>query len=220
MWLVIGWSGVGLLVAASVAQRDVPTASLYLDPAATSSARVWTGFFTELGLMLWVVAATAAAFLWAANSRGPAGDRSEARLGMSAALLTAMLWLDDQFAVRNWLLPRVLGAPDSAGKVIYLTLGVAWVSWNWRAILRADTTIVAAAALGLGFSEAVDLALAEQYTSGRTILEEAPKLLGIVAWALFFLLRLSQTLCRTVEHAPAPPPEQVAQRGTGPRVRP
>jgi len=37
MWLVIGWSGVGLLVAASVAQRDVPTASLYLDPAATSS---------------------------------------------------------------------------------------------------------------------------------------------------------------------------------------
>lgn len=192
-WLAALWTFVGLLVAASVVQHEVPTASLYLDPAATSSARVWTGFFTELGLMFWVVAATAAAFVWAACSRS-GQHRSEARLGMTAAALTTLLWLDDQFAMRNWVIPHVLGAPESAGEVIYLVLGTAWVTVNWRAIVRADRIVAAAAAAGLGFSEAVDVALSEQYTTSRTLLEEVPKLFGIVAWALFFILRFSRTL--------------------------
>lgn len=201
-WLVLLWSFLGLLVVASVVQSRVPTASLFLDPAATSSARVWSGFFTELGLMAWAVAATAAAGLWAVCWYSGA-DRSWAHLGFTASVLTALLWLDDQFAMRNWVIPHVLGAPDSSGLVIYLALVVGWVTWNWRAITSADSAVLGLAALGLGFSEAIDVALVEQFTTARTLLEEVPKLLGIVAWALFFVLRFSRGLRRVVQRPTA-----------------
>lgn len=199
-YLLALWAGIGILVVTSVVQRRVPTVSLYLDPAATSSARVWTGFFTELGLMLWAVAATAAGFLWAVCARG-GWDRSGARLGGSAAGFTALLWLDDQFAVRNWALPHVLGAPESAGDVIYLSLGVAWVALNWRTIVVSDRLIVMAAGLGLGSSELVNFGIKEQFTTTGTLLEEVPKLLGIAAWALFFVMRFRRELDGVMQRA-------------------
>lgn len=197
-WLVILWSLIGLLVVASIVQHRVPTASLYLDPAATSSARVWSGFFTELGLMAWAVAGTAAACSWAVCWYSGV-DRSWALLGFTAAILTALLWLDDRFAMRNWVIPQVLGAPQSAGMVIYLVLVLAWVAWNWRAIASADAAVLTLAGLGLGFSEVIDVALGDEFTTSRTLLEEIPKLLGIVAWALFFVLLFGRGLSRAVQ---------------------
>lgn len=202
-WLVVLWSLIGLLVVASVVQHRVPTASLFLDPAATSSARVWSGFFTELGLMAWAVAATAAACSWAVCWYSGM-DPGRARLGFTAAILTALLWLDDQFAMRNWVIPHVIGAPESAGMFIYLVLVLAWVTWNWREIASADAAVLTLAGLGLGFSEVVDVALGGDFTTFRTLLEEVPKLFGIVAWALFFVLLFGRGLSRTVQRRPLP----------------
>lgn len=209
-WLWLLWAAATLLVVASVVQRRTPTAALFLDPAATSSARAWSGFVSELGIMAWVVAATAAACAGFVCSRSRL-DGGWARLGLSATVLSAVLAFDDQFLLHSVLVPQLTGIPANACLLAYLGLGAGWVWWNRRAIVRADTGVLIAALLAFGVSQVVDFLLPERSTTGRTLLEEVPKFFGILAWALFFVLLFGRSLGRLADVA-------LAQRGGG-RVR-
>lgn len=186
-WLGALWAAAGLLIVGALLQRHVPPASLFLDPATTSSARPSSGLVSELGIMAWVVAATAAACAGYVNLRSGI-DRGWARLGLSAAPFTAWLCLDDQFLVHSSLVPRLTSVPANACLVAYLALAVAWLLYNRDAIVRADAPVMVAAAGAMGFSEVIDLALAERFSTNRTVVEEGPKFLAILAWALFFVL--------------------------------
>ena len=48
-WLALLWTAAAVLVFAALVQRRVPAASLFLDPATTTSARAWSGLVSELG---------------------------------------------------------------------------------------------------------------------------------------------------------------------------
>ncbi len=181
--LVIVWAaGLAVLVAA-IGQDVVEREALLLDPVTVGGLPWYTGLVSQLGVVCWAVAATVAGC--GGFVAGLVGRRGAAVFLASGSALGALLLVDDLFQLHAVLLPRWLGVPKLGVVAVYGVLAVVWVVANRAELLRTRLHLFAASALAFAGSIAADVLGDGSGTS--LVVEDGGKLLGILAWAAFFI---------------------------------
>jgi hypothetical protein len=197
--LLFVWTATASLLWASAAQDEVPTERLFLDPATLSGQPWYTGLLHEIGILGWAVAATAAAAgAWVAALTDRRG--SVWFLG-SGSVLTLILLGDEMTGFHSGIGPR-LGFPKLMIIAGLLVVTAVWLLGNWRQIRRTRWLTLAVSLVALASSVALDYERRD--TSLHVFFEDAPKLLGIVGWATYFVFAtadITQSVVRS--HEPA-----------------
>jgi hypothetical protein len=193
--LLLIWTITMVLLYASAAQDKVPTERLFLDPATLANQPLYTGLLREMGILGWTVAVTAA--LGGAWIASLSGRRSAVWFLASGAVLTLILLGDDVTGFHSDVGPR-LGIPKLVTIGGFLVLSVAWFLANLREILRTRWLTLLAALGALAVSVALDYESRE--FEFNVFFEDAPKLLGIVGWATYFVFTAVDVTRSTIRH--------------------
>ncbi|MEO1063433.1 MAG: hypothetical protein AAFZ07_18620 [Actinomycetota bacterium] len=181
--LVIVWAGGLGVLAAAIGQDVVEREELLLDPVTVGGLPWYTGLVSQLGVVCWAIAATVAGcggFVAALVDR-----RGAAHFLSSGAALGVLLLLDDLFQLHAVLLPRWLGVSKHAIVAGYGAVAVTWIVANRAELLRTRLHLLAASALVFAASVGADVV-----GTGRgtwLVVEDGGKLLGILAWAAYFI---------------------------------
>lgn len=149
---------------------------------------LYAGWLSDLGVLLWWSAASAAALAAlcapaADGTRGPSGERA---CLLAGAAITAWLALDDAWLLHERVLPR-LGLEQRPLYALYALLVLGWLL-RWRRVLLRLRPLRLGLALALfAVSVALD-ALPEAlrpFGDAHVLVEDGAKWLGIVAWSLW-----------------------------------
>ncbi|TYP85257.1 hypothetical protein BD830_101216 [Maritimibacter alkaliphilus HTCC2654] len=163
----------------------------FQDPivAAQSSGECCSAYFgvmSNIGVIYWIVGATAAACAAIVLRASGAPSRTVAFM-TSAGLLTAALGLDDLLLLHERILPK-LGIPQKAILLAYALAGVAYVAAFFRDIRSRDFSVLCLGILALVVSLGIDVVFSEQ-TDQMKIAEDIAKFFGIAGWTGFHWLR-------------------------------
>ncbi len=181
--LVIVWAaGLGVLSAA-IGQDVVEQEALLLDPVTVGGLPWYTGLVSQLGVVCWAVAATVAAC--GGFVAGLVGRRGAAAFLASGSGLGALLLVDDLFQLHAVLLPRWLGVSKLAVVAGYGLLAVAWIALNRAELLRTRLHLFGAS--GSAFAASIGADVIGDGSGTWLVVEDGGKLLGILAWAAFFI---------------------------------
>lgn len=158
------------------------------DPAAITDAFWFVGLQSNLGVMLWIAAASCC-LLGAALLRGVPGARRSARFLLASGLFSLWLGLDDGFMLHDEVLPNWQGIPEIALYALYLALMGAYLVYFRGTIFRTKYPLLVAAGVGMGASLVID-----QFFNSH-FFEDGTKFYGIVFWAAY-LFDATLTLVR------------------------
>ena len=187
--LVAVWTLGLIALAAALGQGVIRHETLLLDPVATGGLPWYTGLISQLGAVVWCIAACAAAF-------GAAVSHLEGRVGAFWFLLGAtgvgtLMLVDDLFLLHSNVLPRLLGMSKTMVLATYALLILLWLARSLSEIARTRVHLLVATGGALGMSVVADqLGLA-------LWMEDGPKMLGILAWATY-LTTTSWDITRSV----------------------
>lgn len=199
--LLVVWT-VGLLaLVGALGQGVIRHETLLLDPVATGGLPWYTGLISQLGAVVWCIAACAAAFGAAVSRLG--GRAGAFRFLLGAAAVGSLMLVDDMFLLHSNALPRLLGTSKTVVLAAYAVLILLWVGLSLGEIARTRVHLLLATGGALGLSVVADrLGLA-------LWMEDGPKLLGILAWATY-LTTTSWDITRSVVIAARTSPVEVA----------
>lgn len=196
--LLFVWVATASLLWGSAVQDEVPTERLFLDPATLTGQPWYTGLLHEIGILAWTVAATAAAAgAWISWLTGRAG--SMWFLG-SGSMLTLVLLGDEVTGFHAGIGPR-LGFPKLVVIAALVLCTAAWLVANVREIRRTRWLTLAVSLGALAASVVLDYERRD--SSLNVFFEDAPKLLGIVGWATYFIFAttdITQSVVRNHGH--------------------
>lgn len=178
------WAAGAVVVAGAGLQRWVPARELFLDASYVAGAPWYTGVLSDVGILASTVAATAAAAgSWVAARTGRVGA---ARFLAAGAVVTVVLLANDLLQLHGAVLLG-LGVPQTVGKGAVAAPALAWLLVFRTDIARSRWLFLVAAVTGLGISAAVDEIWALE-TNRAILVEDGAKLLGLLAWAQYFVL--------------------------------
>ena len=178
-----------LLMLGIALQDRISLGDLTRDPVSIARIPVYSGFISNLGIILWVTAIVICLFtaflVYSAD-----GYTKTVQFLLAASLLTTVLMVDDLFLLHEIALPR-LGISE---KLLYLIYGglLAFGIINFREILLKSDYLFALVALGFfGLSLSVDflqeyISQFSRYQNLRYLFEDSGKFLGIIGWMLYF----------------------------------
>lgn len=180
--LVAVWAGALVAVAFARLQQAADVEALFLDAAYLTGSPWYTGLFTNVAILAWTVAATAAAGgAWVAHRIGRA---SVVPFLASSAAVTAWLLADDLLQFHADLLPA-LGLTPTVAKAAIVAPVPLWLIGNHREILRTRWFLLSAALAAFFTSLVVEAGSVE--STMALVLEDTAKLLGVLAWAHYFV---------------------------------
>lgn len=218
---------VPLLVLALVlgSQQTIPVAVLLDDVTAAANVPFYTGILSNLGIVLWVGTSAVCLFTGFVWQTVHVDHRVSFYL-KSAGLLTLFLALDDLLLLHDELLEDYLGIPEPLSFAVYIGLIMLFIIHFRTLIHQSDYLLLLIAFAFFGVSIFVDnvqqllptvygtvretAGLAGSADSGtlqqasgamsnfRYLLEDGSKLLGIVAWALYFVRYCGQHLAQVL----------------------
>lgn len=179
-------AAVGLLIAILIVrlQTDIHFSYFTRDPSAIAGERAYIGLVSNLGILLWSAAAAMCFFGFTVLRRRNANERELSSYLLLSGLFTSLLLLDDLFLFHESI-GRSLGVSDSLVLVAYGIVGSLYLIRFAHVVLGTEFLPLLLALGFLGMSAIVD-AIPANYT-GQPLLEEGPKLLGIVSWAVYFM---------------------------------
>ncbi len=195
----MAWAGTLVVLVAAGLQRSVPAAELFLDPSALAGAHWYAGLLSNAGILAWTTAAVSA--LWGGWVAGRTGRPGAARFLLDGALVTAVMLVDDLLRLHSGVLPRLFGVPKAAAMAMVVAPTVVWAVHFTSEVLRTRWLVLASALTALAFSVAADQLVNGGTTTG-ILLEDGAKLLGVVAFAMYFVLT-SVDITRSVLRAAA-----------------
>ncbi len=178
------WLGALIMLLGLVTQNTIPYRDLLLDPSYASGTPWYTGLVSNLGILAWTTATVAAASgAWVAWLGGRAGAATMLRGG---AILSTLLLLDDLFQFHS-VIPNRVGLPKASFYVMYLGLTWWWIVSERVELRRTNNKMLIAAGGAFAASIAVDqIGVGSKDIS--LVLEDAAKFLGVLAWAMYFVV--------------------------------
>lgn len=164
-------------------QNTASVEELFLDPAHITGAPWYTGLVSNLGILAWTVACVSAAGgAWVARR---AGRPTAVTFLASGALVTAVLGIDDLLQLHAVLLPET-GMHPLAAKLMVAAPAPWWMWLHRSEIARSRWLLLVAALAGFAVSVGSEL-LVSTRGSTRLFVEDGAKLLGVLAWAQYFV---------------------------------
>jgi hypothetical protein len=172
----------------------IAPSAFYRDPVAVLEAKFVIGWFSNLGVVLWISASTICLFTAATHKMQ---DRERKAL-LILGLLTLALGLDDLFMLHDGLLP-FLGLSGIVLYAIYALVSCFWIATYWREIMQTRWVFLAVAVALLGFSAFLDVIVDSFGLHGQAayLVEDAAKLTGISFWAAYAFSVAWQLASRT-----------------------
>jgi hypothetical protein len=180
--------GVGLIVLGLVLLtanlRGIPLYILTGDPTAVMNVPFFTGFLSNVGVLLWA-AATAICLFSAFIAIRILHESEFFEFLLGSGLLTGMLMMDDLFLFHDEVFPDHLGISQKVVYAAYVVCAFTYLLYFRTMILRTDYLLLVMA-LGL-FAVSVTVDLHLFYTPERVLVEDGAKFLGIAFWSGYFL---------------------------------
>lgn len=182
--LVVVWAtGVSVLAVVATQQR-VPDSLLLLDPVSANGLPWYTGLVSDLGVLVWCVAscvaATSAYVAWLD------GRPRAARFLIEGSLVGALLMADDLLLLHSDVIPRHLGVPKRGVELAEVAIVAVWLAANRVELTRTRYQLLVAAGVAFAASLLID-AMADGRSVRALVAEDGAKLLGIQAWATYFV---------------------------------
>ena len=185
------------IIAIAAIQTRIPRTSLFLDPTALSNLPWYVGLLSNLGVLAWTVAAASAlGGAWVAQqTRRPSAARFLGWGGLAATLLL----LDDLFLLHSSAIPKTLGVSKVVGLAVVIAPTLIWLARFPHEIVRTRWLILTCALSCFAFSVASDQALLPGPSS--LLLEDGSKLLGVLAWMVYFVITTHDIARSTINAA-------------------
>lgn len=172
---------IGVVIALRI-WKGIPIGNLTRDIVTITNVPVYTGFFSQVGIFLWVATATLCLF-----SVGT-GLKTQTNPGLkkylyTSGLLTILLGLDDIFLLHEVVFP-FLGIPE---KIVYLAYGAIVIYWAVRfyaVIVVTEYILLVLAFFFFGLSVTLDVFTIPNLNP--YLFEDGFKMAGIISWFLYF----------------------------------
>jgi hypothetical protein len=174
---------------------DIPMDVITRDPLATAGAHPLTGLQSTIGVAIMWLAASVCFFTYGVLRVTGRGS-SMATFVLWSGLLTALIAIDDQLQFHDDLIGQYVDIRERYLMIGAVALVLAYLFIFRRQILRTEWMLLGVAALMLAASIGLDYVSGVEYaaaggwvdTASITIfLEDGVKLLGITAWAAYFI---------------------------------
>ena len=136
---------------------DISFILLTRDVAAVADLPFYVGFLSQIGLILWSVAAGVSYFMFSVRQIG---------MFLWTGILSTLLLLDDIFQFHEVIVPFVLGIPEIGVFFVYGMMFVLFI-WRYRSALMRSPFFLAAIGFG-GFSVLFDLWI-RRFHSGNPV---------------------------------------------------
>lgn len=196
------------LLAAARIQTYVPLGNLTRDPLVVADAPFYTGIFSNFGILFWCAGGAIALFS-AVVCRARSDSQELGRFFLASGVLTLVLMFDDLFQLHEGFLPYHVGISE---EIVYLGYAIAfsWYLFRFRKTLKKTPFgYLGLAFLLLGIApifdkEILPLPASWLTNEGIFLFEDGFKLLGVVAWFIYFAVSGSQAL---IGDRPAPETE-------------
>lgn len=173
----------------AVAQPWIEPNLLFRDPTEILHGPVYIGVISTLGVLVWAATASICLFAgWLTLRLGSSPE--EGQFFLASGLISALLAVDDCFRLHDWLLPKVLGVDEAAMLLIYAGVGLPYLRRHGRRLIARETALLALAVGFLGVSTVLDRAI------DSATVEDSFKVMGIAAWAAFFIRRAAEIVAR------------------------
>jgi hypothetical protein len=175
-----------LLIAAAALQasrKHLPISFFFSDVATTADLPFYAGIVSNVGILLWTVAAVAALF-GGSVLRRRGSDPRLARFLLASGAFSALLMVDDLFLIHEIVAPYYVGIPQKAVLATYGVLAMAGFAAFADTIRQTEYQLFAVAVVFLALSVVIDQAAS--LVPGELLWEDGAKLLGIVTWCLYF----------------------------------
>ena len=182
------------LVIAVVVRKGLPPAIANRDMAQIGNLHPLVGVISSLGALLWA-AAVAICGLTAAVLVRARAPRTEVRFFAAAACLTAYIGIDDFFMLHEVLLPTYLGMYERHAVGLVAACAMLFVATSFRRIRATRYGLLVLAVALLATSVLIDrydyrfdaMFVAHGWDpEWRSVMEDAPKWLGIACWFAYF----------------------------------
>lgn len=163
----------------------IPFEKITGDPAYHRGFHPLTGFLSYIGILLWCT--TSAVTLFTASVLYRRGGNGVTPMYLIyAGVLTGILMVDDLFMLHDYLIGHL-------PMYILYALLAGYFFYRYFHRIRQDTFLLLLAAVGfLAVSVAMDLFLPNEGL--EYFLEDGFKFLGIMSWALFFIIAARDAL--------------------------
>jgi len=163
------------------------------DPTAISGRPFFFGLISNLGILLWAATAAICLFSYAVLSRY-SRDSELAKFLLGAGIGTTILCLSDLFRIHETVFPDYFGIREEIVFGVYGLLMVLYLLRFRAVILRTEYFILATSFILFGLSVEYDIltpgAVVISSITGISrfnfFLEDAPKLIGISTWLIYF----------------------------------
>jgi hypothetical protein len=184
---LLGVWTVGISVMLFVAAIDeAHSEQLLTDPSFSPGTRWYTGLVDNLGVIGWSVAA-AAAFAGAAFCRMGARPRAS-RFLFGGGLVSCVLLADALLHLHDIAMPATFGIPSSIVVLAICTVAGGWLLAHLREFRRTTMHVLFASAAAFAISALVMQAQNPAPGEGWKIVGDGASLLGVLAWATYFVV--------------------------------
>lgn len=163
--------------------KDVPIVRLTGDPADFGEVTVYTGFLSQVGILLWSGAASVCFFCGKVLPRSIVDNRFR-RFLLISGVLTLYLALDDMFLLHEKVLPH-FGIPQNFVLGSYVVITLAYLFGFHRTILVTNYRLIVFSLFFFTISVALDVFKPFDYY--LHFFEDGAKLVGLVNWTAYFI---------------------------------
>lgn len=207
--LFLGFYSFAMIILLIVALQDsVPISFLTKDPNAITDFPFYTGLVSNIGNILWTIAATICIYTFLVVKDNPT-LRNNARFILGIGILTFLLMLDDQFLIHEEVFPKYLGLHKILLLVLYGIALMLLLVVHRTIVLQFQPVLLA---LPLFFF--LVSVLAGKIDEGPIavnifLIKDGSKFLGIVGWFCYFssmslsLIHSYKNGAASQEHKPA-----------------
>jgi hypothetical protein len=187
IWIITGAGYLFLLIIILtgvfiLSQTDKPSHWLTKDPAALVGFNPFTGFVSNLGILLWCSAG--AICLFTAIITWPSGYYNADWFLLLSGLLSLVLLFDDFFMFHEYIFPDILHVPEKGIYLGYLISFLVYIFYFRKLILRLEYKILIMAIFLFLLSVLVDNILPQDGL--YNIAEDGFKVSGIFTWLVFY----------------------------------
>jgi hypothetical protein len=172
--------------------KEVPPGFMTTDPLQTAEFPWYTGFLSNLGVILWSISigcAFSSAIILPNN-------RQVAHFLIATGTLSIVLVIDDMFRLHDSILPSILHVPEFLTFFAYgLLITIYLLSFYHIILSDVSFLLLAGALLILGVSIVYDMV--SPYSSMETFIKDSLKFFGIALWLAYnfvFVVRKSKQI--------------------------